>query len=83
MGPEAQARFGSFVVRASALLGWRDVGFGNYDALDWRLATRAQVDYFFGGQPNSLGLALGAFGGVDMLPGLGWTAGVTFSYAMF
>ena len=83
LGPEAQARFGSFVVRAAALVGWRDLSYGRYDALDWRVGGRAQVDYLFGGHPNSLGLTMGVFGGVDALPGLGWTAGATLSYAIF
>lgn len=83
LGPEAQMRFGSFIVRAAALVGWRDAGVGNYEALDWRVSARTQVDYLFGGLPSTSGLALGAFGGVDVWPGLGWTAGVTFSYALF
>lgn len=83
IGPEAQMRFGSVLVRAAVGLGWRDLVYGHYEALDFRLGGRAQVDYLFGGAHNTLGLTAGLFGGVDALPGLGWTAGATLSYALF
>ncbi len=82
LGPEAQMRFGAFIVRAAALVGWRDVSFQNYDALDWRVGARAQADYqILGGHGHDGGMTTGLFANVDALPGFGWSTGVSVSYA--
>jgi hypothetical protein len=81
-GPEAQMRFGSFIVRAAGVVGWRDVSFQNYDALDWRVGVRAQIDYqFIGGHAHDGGISGGLFANVDALPGFGWSTGASVSYA--
>lgn len=76
-GPEAQARFGSFVLRGSAVAGFRMISFGDYSWTEPRVAARAQADFVFAG------LAFGTFGSVDLVPALGWTWGVSVSFAMF
>jgi hypothetical protein len=78
VGPEVQERFGSMVVRVAGLVGWRDVSFDHYDALDVRAGGRVQIDYTF-----LHTLTFGAFGGLDALPTFGWTTGVSFSCAFF
>jgi hypothetical protein len=78
VGPEAQARFGSFLMRGSLLAGTRITTAGDYTATDWRIATHAQLDYIWGS-----GFSVGVLGGVDMFPALGFSAGVSLSLAMF
>ena len=83
-GPEAQMRFDAFTFRVGGVLGWRDVSFDHYDALDWRAGVRGQVEYtFLGGRAGSSGLSIGLFANVDALPGFGWSSGATVTFAYF
>jgi hypothetical protein len=82
-GPEAQARFGSFVVRGSALGGMRMTSYGDFTAYEWRLGFHGQGDWVFGGRPGYSGLSVGLFAGADVYPSLGWSTGMSVSFAFF
>jgi hypothetical protein len=78
IGPEAQARFGPFLLRGSALGGVRVTNYASFSATEWRLGFHGQADWVV---MNFI--SLGVFAGADVAPGLGWSTGMSFSFGLF
>jgi hypothetical protein len=80
VGPEAQMRVSSVFFRAGVLGGGRYASIGDYSASEWRLALRGQIDYAPGDpKRHDAAFTFGLFGGTDLVPSFGWSAGVSLA----
>jgi hypothetical protein len=84
VGPEAQGRIDAFVFRAAALAGFRSTSYADFSSTEGRVTFRAQADWVFGDwRKGDAGLSLGTFASFDVVPALGWTWGLSFSWLLF
>jgi hypothetical protein len=82
VGPEAQMRVSSLFFRAGLLGGGRYTSIGDYNATEWRVTLRGQLDYAFGDpKRNDAAFTFGLFAGTDFVPSFGWQAGLSLTLA--
>ncbi len=81
VGPEAQLA-GSFFARAGILGGGRYSQIDDFTSFEWRVAARGQVDWILGDvRRKDSTVTFGVFGGADLFPALGWSAGASIAVA--
>jgi hypothetical protein len=81
-GPELQTRTGILILRGGVLGGMRAWSDGVMTQVDPRVLVTVQTDFVLH-KESDFTPVVGFFGGIDVYPGIGWSAGVTVSIGVF